>query len=162
VDVAGKISTNPAWRARRRRTLLPPLLLAMALLALAGWAYANQTAAARRAIPTPAVIEEVRQGPSHESQTGERTAPQWGTVRYQVDGANVRAQVGLGWCGTAGCPPYKRGDRVTVAYDPRNVNDAELTVYRGGRYPIPGAWVLILGTLGGLCLLAVIVLVNNP
>jgi hypothetical protein len=88
------------------------------LLALAGWAYANQTAAARRAVATPAVIEEVHQGPGRESQTGERTAAQWGTVRYQVDGANVRAQVGLGVCGTAGCPPYKWGDRVTVAYNP--------------------------------------------
>jgi hypothetical protein len=36
------------------------------------------------------------------------------------------------------------------------------TAARRGRYPTPGALVLILGTLSGLCLLAVIVLLNNP
>jgi len=37
--MAGEISTNPAWRARRRRKVLGPLLLGLTLLALAGWAY---------------------------------------------------------------------------------------------------------------------------
>jgi Protein of unknown function (DUF3592) len=161
--MAGAIGTNPAWRARRRRVVLPPLLLAVTLLALAGWAYANQTTAARHAISTTAVIEDLGQGPGHESQTGERTAAQWGTVRYQVNGSDVRARVGLGECRSAWCPPYHRGDRVTVAYHPDRVTDAELVAYRGGRYPVPDARVVILGALGGLCLLVVIFyLVHGP
>jgi hypothetical protein len=161
--MARGIGTNPAWRARRRRVVLPPGLLAVTLLALAGWAYANQTAAARRAISTTAVIEDLGQGPGRESQTGARTVALWGTVRYQVNGSDVRARVVLGECRGARCPSYRRGDRVTVAYDPDRVTDAGLLAYRGGRYPMPDARVVILAALGGLCLLvAVFYLVHGP
>ena len=161
--MAGEISTNPAWRARRRRIVLPPLLIGLVLLVLAGWAYAQQTASARRAVTTTAVIEELHQGPFREEETGQRTSTMSAAVRYQVDGADIRTQLRLGECGPTRCPPYQRGDRVAVAYNPDKVTDAGLAAYRSGRYPLPGALVLTLVVLGGLCLLvAVVSLVVGP
>jgi hypothetical protein len=158
--VAGEISTNPAWRARRRRRVLGPLLLGLTLLALAGWAYAAQAAATRRAVTTTAVIDEVHQGPFHDSQTGERTFEVVGAVRYVVDGTAVRATVTLvRRCdGSALClRRYQPGDQVAVAYDPDRTSDAALAIDRHGRYPLPGPLVLVLGLLAGLSLTAAIV-----
>lgn len=159
--MAGKISTNPAWRARRRRKVLPPLLIGVTLLALAGWAYATQRASSRRAVTTTAAIEEVHQGPFHDdTQTGQRTFEVLGTVRYQVDGADVRATVTLvRGCdgGTLCLRGYQPGDQVAVAYDPDHTSDAALAIDRHGRYPVPGKGVLLLGLLAGLFLVAAIV-----
>jgi Protein of unknown function (DUF3592) len=163
--MAGKVSTNPAWRARRRRKVLPPLLIGVILLALAGWAYADQTASTRRAVTTTAVIEEVHQGPFHDSQTGERSYELLGKVRYQVEGADVRATVTLGRCGgtTVCLRRYQPGDRVAVAYDPSNATDIALAIDRHGRYPVPAGRVLILAMLAGGCLLvAILNLVLGP
>jgi hypothetical protein len=158
--MAGEISTNPAWRARRRRKVLGPLLLGLTLLALVGWAYAAQTAATRRAVTTTAVIQEVHQGPFHDSETGQRTFEMLGTVRYQVDGTGVRATVtlGRGCDGSARClRRYQSGDQVAVAYDPDHTGDAALAIDRHGRWPLPGRVVLLLGLLAGLFLAAAIV-----
>jgi Protein of unknown function (DUF3592) len=138
--MAGEISTNPAWRARRRRKVLRRLLLGLTLLALAGWAYADQTAATRRAVTTTAVIEEVHQGPFHDTETGQRTFEVLGTVRYQVDGAGVRTRVTLvrGCDGSARClRRYQPGDRVAVAHDPDHPSGAALAIDRHGRWPVP-------------------------
>jgi Protein of unknown function (DUF3592) len=160
--MAGEISTNPAWRARRRRRMLLPLLIGVTLLALAGWAYATQTATTRRAVTTTAVIQEVHQGPFHDdAQTGSRTFEMLGTVRYQVDGANVRATVTLvRTCdGSTLCVRrYQPGDQVAVAYDPDHTSDAALAIDRHGRYPVPGKGVLLLGLLAGLFLAAATVI----
>lgn len=158
--MAGEISTNPAWRARRRRKVLGPLLLGLTLLTLAGWAYAAQTAGLRRAVTATAVIQEVHQGPFHDTQTGERTFEVLGTVRYQVDGTGVRATVTLvrGCDGSARClHRYQPGDQVAVAYDPDHTGEAALATDRHGRWPLPGPVVLLLGLLAGLFLTAAIV-----
>jgi len=158
--MAGEISTNPAWRARRRRKVLRPLLLGLTLLALAGWAYAAQTAGLRRAVTTTGVIQEVHQSPFHDTQTGERTFEVLGTVRYQVDGGGVHATVTLvrGCDGNALClRRYQPGDQVAVAYDPDHPSEAALAIERHGRWPLPGRLVLLLGLLAGLFLAAAVV-----
>jgi uncharacterized protein DUF3592 len=164
--MAGEISTNPAWRARRRRKVLGPLLGGLTLLALAGWAYAAQTAGSRRAVTAIAVVQEVHQGPFRDTQTGERPFEVLGTVRYQVDGTGVRATVTLvrGCDGSARClRRYQPGDQVAVAYDPDHPGEAALAIDRHGRWPLPGPVVLLLGLLAGLSLTAAIVsLVLGP
>jgi hypothetical protein len=146
-SMADKISTNPAWRARRRRKMLLPLLIGVTLLALAGWAYATQTSFARHAVTTTAAVQEVHQGPFHDSQTGRRTFAVLGTVRYQVDQVDVRATVTLvAHCD--GSPPclrrYQPGDQVAVAYDPDHPREAVPAIGRPVRYPAPAEPVVLL------------------
>jgi hypothetical protein len=133
------------WRPRRRRILL---MIGLLLLALATWRLASRTAFADRAVTTAAVIDDISQGPFLQSEDGRRSFTVYATVRYEVDGTLTQGRVALSGC-RGGCPARRqRGDTITVAYDPQQVNRVDLASRVVGRHPLLDPWVQALVLMG--------------
>jgi hypothetical protein len=140
------------WHPRRRRILL---MIALLLLAFAAWRLASRTAFADRAVTATAVIDDLSQGPFLQSEDGRRSFTAYATVRYEVDGTLTQGRVALSGCGRGGCPASRqRGDTITVAYDPRQVNSVDLASRVVGRHPLLDPWVLALVLMGVTFLVA--------
>jgi Protein of unknown function (DUF3592) len=134
------------WRPRRRRILL---MIGLLLLAFAGWRFAGRTAFADRAVTAAAVIDDLSQGPFLQSEDGRRSFTVYATVRYEVDGTLTRGRVALSGCRGGACPArHRRGDTITVAYDPQQVNRVDLASRVVGRHPLLDPWVLALVLMG--------------
>ena len=125
-------------------------------LAVAGVTVATLGALQRRVVRTTAVVESTEQGAFVESESGQRSFPVYGHVRYDVDGSPVRATVRLGTCGTTGpCPLLERRDqRVEVVYEADHPGSARRAAAVAGS-PFLHPLVLVFGGLGALLLLAV-------
>jgi hypothetical protein len=125
-------------------------------LAVAGVTVATRTAAERRSVRATAVVESTRRGAFVESETGRRSFPVWGRVRYDVDGSPVRSTVRLGSCGTAGVCPFleRRDQQVAVVYDVDRPGSARLAATAVGGSPFLHPLVLLFGGLGLLFLVA--------
>jgi Protein of unknown function (DUF3592) len=134
------------WHPRRRRILL---MIGLLLLALAAWRFAGRTAFADRAVTTAAVIHDLSQGPFLQSEDGRRSFTAYATVRYDVDGTLTQGRVALSGCRGGACPSRRqRGDTITVAYDPRQVNRVDLASRVVGRHPLLDPWVQALVLMG--------------
>jgi hypothetical protein len=134
------------WRPRRRRILL---MIGLLLLALAGWRFAGRTAFADRAVTATAVIDDLSQGPFLQSEDGRRSFTVYATIRYQVDGTLTQGRVALSGCRGGACPArHRRGDTITVAYDPQQVNRVDLASRVVGRHPLLDPWALALVLMG--------------
>ena len=139
------------WHPRRRRILL---MIALLLLAFAAWRLASRTAFTDRAVTVTAVIDDLSQGPFLQSEDGRRSFTAYATVRYEVDGTLTRGRVALSGCRDT-CPARRqRGDTITVAYDPRQVNSVDLASRVVGRHPFLDPWVLALVLMGVTFLVA--------
>ena len=139
------------WHPRRRRILL---MIALLLLAFAAWRLASRTAFTDRAVTVTAVIDDLSQGPFLQSEDGRRSFTAYATVRYEVDGTLTRGRVALSGCRDT-CPSRRqRGDTITVAYDPRQVNRVDLASRVVGRHPLLDPWVLALVLMGVTFLVA--------
>ena len=126
-------------------------------LAVAGVTVATLGALQRRVVRTTAVVESTERGAFVESQTGQRSFPVYGHVRYDVDGSPVRSTVRLGNCGAGECPLLDRRDqRVEVVYEADHPGSARLAAAVAGS-PFLHPLVLIFGGLGALLLVAVAV-----
>jgi hypothetical protein len=127
----------------------------LAFLAVAGVTVATLSALQRRVVRTTVLVESTDRGAFVESQSGQRSFPVYGQVRYDVDGSPVRSTVVLGRCGTsAPCPFLERRDqRVEVAYPVDRPGSARLAASVAGS-PWLSPLVLVLGGLGALFLVA--------
>jgi hypothetical protein len=133
------------WHPRRGRILL---MIGLLLLALAAWRFADRTAFADRAVTSAAVIDDLSQGPFLQSEDGRRSFTVYATVRYDVDGTLTQGRVALSGCRGA-CPARRqRGDTITVAYDPQQVNRVDLASRVVGRHPLLDPWVQALVLMG--------------
>jgi hypothetical protein len=152
------------WHARRRRIVLIAMMIGLLLLGLAAWRLASRTAFADRAAIATAVIDDIDQGPFLQSEDGRRSFTVYATVRYDVDGTLTRGRVALGGCGRGGCPASRqRGDTITIAYDPQQVNSIDLASRVIGRHPLLDPKVLALVLMGVIFLVAAAVnLVLGP
>jgi hypothetical protein len=150
--MASNGSPNHAtWHPRRRRILL---MIALLLLALAAWRLASRTAFADRAVTATAVIHDVDRGPFLQSEDGQRSFTAYATVRYDVDDTLTQGRIALSGCRDT-CPSrHQRGDTITVAYDPRQVNRVDLASRVVGRHPLLDPWVLALVLMGVTFLVA--------
>jgi hypothetical protein len=150
------------WHARRRRTVLIPMMIGLLLLALAAWRFASRTAFADRAVTATAVIDDVSQGPFLASEDGRRSFTVYATVRYEVDGTLTQGRVALSGCRRGACPSsHRRGETITVAYDPQQVNSVDLASRVVGRHPFLDRWVLALVLMGVIFLVAAAVNMVN-
>ena len=123
-------------------------------LAVAGVTVATLTAFERRAVLASAVVESTERGAFVESETGQRSFPVYGHVRYDVDGSPVRSTVRLGSCGAGDCPFLERRDQqVAVVYEVDHPGSARLATAVGGS-PFLHPVVLLFGGLGVLILAA--------
>jgi Protein of unknown function (DUF3592) len=149
------------WHARRRRMVQIPVLIGLLLFALAAWRLASRTALADRAVTTTAVIDDLSQGPFLASEDGRRSFTVYATVRYHVDGTPTQGRVALSGCRGA-CPArHQRGDPVTIAYDPLQVDRVDLASRVVGGHPLQDRWVLALVLMGvGFLVAAAINAVN--
>jgi Protein of unknown function (DUF3592) len=147
------------WHRRRRRTLL---MIGLLLLALAAWRLASRTAFADRAVTATAVIDDLSHGPFLQSEDGRRSFTVYATVHYDVDGTLTQGRVVLSGCRGA-CPArHRRGDTVTVAYDPQQVTSVDLASRVVGRHPLQDPWVLALVLMGvGFLVAAAVNLVRS-
>lgn len=140
------------WQPRRRRILL---VIGLLLLGLAGWRFAGRAAFADRAVTATAVIEYVSQGPFLAAEDVRRSFTVYATVRYERDGTLAQGRVALSGCRGGACPArYQRGDRVTVAYDPQQIDTVDLAGRVVGRHPLLDRWVLALLLMGVIVLVA--------
>jgi hypothetical protein len=140
------------WRPRRRRILL---MIGLPLLGLAAWRFASRAAFADRAVTATAVIEDVSQGPFLASEDVRRSFAAYAIVRYERDGTLAQGRVALSGCRRGACPArYQRGDTVTVAYDPQQINTVDLAGRVVGRHPLLDRWVLALLLMGVVFLVA--------
>jgi hypothetical protein len=136
------------WHARRRRIVQIAMLIGLLLFALAAWRLASRTALADRAVTATAVIDDVDQGPFLQSEDGRRSFTAYATVRYDVDGTPTQGRVALSGCRGA-CPArHQRGDTVTIAYDPQQVDSVDLASRVVGRHPLLDPWVGALVLMG--------------
>jgi hypothetical protein len=149
------------WHPRRRRIFL---MIGLLLFALAAWRFASRTAFADRAVVATAVIDDVSQGPFLASEDMQRSFTAYATVRYEVDGTLTLGRVALSGCGRGGCPSsHQRGDTITIAYDPRQVNRIDLASRVVGRHPLLDRWVLALLLMGvGFLVAAAVKLLRSP
>jgi Protein of unknown function (DUF3592) len=139
------------WHPRRCRILL---MIGLLLLALAAWRFASRAAVADRAVTATAVIDDVSQGPFLQSEDGRRSFTVYATVRYEVDGTLIQGRVALNGCRGA-CPASRqRGETITIAYDPQQVNSVDLASRVVGRHPLLNPPVLALVLMGVIFLLA--------
>jgi Protein of unknown function (DUF3592) len=139
------------WHSRRCRILL---MIGLLLLALAAWRFASRAAVADRAVTATAVIDDVSQGPFLQSEDGRRSFTVYATVRYEVDGTLIQGRVALSGCRGA-CPASRqRGETITIAYDPQQVNSVDLASRVVGRHPLLDPPVLALALMGVIFLLA--------
>jgi hypothetical protein len=137
------------WHARRRRTVLIPMMIGLLLFALAAWRFASRTAFADRAVTTIAVIDDADQGPFLASEDGQRSFTVHATIRYDVDGTLTQGRVALSGCRRGACPSrHQRGDTITIAYDPQQVNRVDLASRVVDRHPLLDPWVLALVLMG--------------
>lgn len=152
------------WHARRHRIVLIAMLIGLLLLGLAAWRLASRTAFADRAVIATAVIDDVDQGPFLQSEDGRRSFTVYATVRYEVDGTLAQGRVALSGCGRGGCPASRqRGDTITIAYDPRQVNSFDLASRVVDRRPLLDPRVLALVLMGmGFLVAAAVNLVLGP
>ena len=134
-------SDRATWHPRWRRILL---MIGLLLLAFAAWRLASRAAFADRAVTATAVIDDLSQGPFLQSEDGRRSLTVYASVRYEVDGTLAQGRVALS--GRRGACPARRqrGDTITVAYDPRQVNRVDLASRVVGRHPLLDPWVLAL------------------
>jgi hypothetical protein len=140
------------WHPRLRRVLL---MIGLLLFGLAAWRFAGRTAFADRAVIATGVIEDVFQGPFLAAEDVRRSFTVYATVRYEVDGTLARGRVVLSGCRGGACPGrYQRGDTVTVAYDPRQIDTVDLAGRVVGRHPLLDRWVLALLLMGVIFLVA--------
>jgi Protein of unknown function (DUF3592) len=140
------------WHPRRRRILL---MIGLLLLALAAWRFSSRTAFADRAVTATAVIDDVSQGPFLQSEDGRRSFTVYATVRYEVDGTLTQGRVALSGCRRGACPARRqRGETITIAYDPQQVNRVDLASRVVGRHPLLDPPVLALVLMGVIFLLA--------
>jgi Protein of unknown function (DUF3592) len=155
---------SATWHARRRRIVLILMMVGLLLLGLATWRVASRTAFADRAVIATAVIDDVDQGPFLQSEDGRRSFTVYATVHYEVDGTLAQGRVALSGCGRSACPASRqRGDTITVAYDPRQVNSVDLASRVVGRRPLLDPRVLALVLMGVSFLVAAAVnLVLGP
>jgi hypothetical protein len=124
---------------------------------VAGVTVATLGALQRRVVRTTAVVESTERGAFVESESGRRSFPVYGHVRYDVDGSPVRATVRLGNCGAGDCPILDRRDqRVDVVYEADRPGSARLAAAVAGS-PFLHPLVLFSGGLGALLLAAVAV-----
>jgi Protein of unknown function (DUF3592) len=134
------------WHPRRRRILL---MIGLLLLALAAWRFSSRTAFADRAVTATAVIDDVSQGPFLQSEDGRRSFTVYATVRYEVDGTLTQGRVALSGCRRGACPASRqRGETITIAYDPQQVNRVDLASRVVGRHPLLDPPVLALVLMG--------------
>jgi Protein of unknown function (DUF3592) len=141
-----------SWRPRRRRILL---MIGLLLLAFAAWRFAGRTAFADRAVTATAVIDDLSQGPFLASEDGRRSLTVYAAVRYEVDGTLTQGRVALSGCRGGACPArHRRGDTITVAYDPQQVTSVDLASRVVGRHPLLDPWVLALVLIGVSLLVA--------
>jgi hypothetical protein len=140
------------WHPRRRRILL---MIGLLLFALAAWRFASRTAFADRAVIATAVIEDVSQGPFLAAEDVQRSFTAYATVRYERDGTRTQGRVVLSGCRGGACPArHQRGDTVTIAYDPRQVDSVDLAGRVVGRHSLLDRWVLALLVMGVIFLVA--------
>jgi Protein of unknown function (DUF3592) len=144
-----------SWHARRRRIVQVPMLIGLLLLALAAWRLASRTAFADRAVTATAVIHDVHRAPFLQAEDGQRSFTAYATVRYQVDGTLTQGRVALSGCRRGGCPArHQRGETVTIAYDPQQVDKVDLASRVVGRHPLLDPGVLALVLMGVILLVA--------
>jgi hypothetical protein len=137
---------HTTWHPRRRRILL---MIGLLLLTFAGWRFAGRTAFADRAVTATAVIHDLSQGPFLQSEDGRRSFTAYAAVRYEVDGTLTRGRVALSGCRGGACPARRRrGDTITVAYDPQQVNRVDLASRVVGHHPLLDPWVQALVLMG--------------
>jgi hypothetical protein len=155
---------SAAWHARRRRIVLILMMIGLLLLGLAAWRLASRTAFADRAVTAIAVIDDVDRGPFLASEDVRRSFTVYATVRYEVDGTLAQGRVALSGCGRGACPASRqRGDTITIAYDPLQVNRVDLASRVVGRHPLLDPRVLALVLMGVSFLVAAAVnLVLGP
>src|SRR4051794_19926529 len=92
------------WPARLRHPSVWGLFLAgLALFGGAAWWYTTNTAFARRAVPTTAVIQQVFSPARLEHEYGPPDLVVRGILRYQVNGRTIHTQVRLATCSTGAC-----------------------------------------------------------
>jgi hypothetical protein len=150
------------WHARQRRTVLILMVVGLLLLVFAAWRLASRTAFADRAVTVTAVIEEVVQGPFLQSEDGQRSFTAYATVRYDADGTLTQGRVALSGCRRGACPArYQRGEMITVAYDPQQVDSVDLASRVVGRHPFLDQWVLAMVLMGVVFLVAAAVNMVN-
>jgi hypothetical protein len=133
----------------------------LACLAVAGVTVATLGVLQRRVVRATAVVESTERGAFVESESGRRSFPVYGHVRYDVDGSPVRSTVVLGSCGTsAACPFLERRDaqRVDVVYPVDRPGSARLAASVAGS-PWLSPLVLVFGGLGALFLVAAVITV---
>ena len=139
-------SDRASWHPRRRRILL---MIGLLLLALAAWRLASRAAFADRAVTATAVIDDLSHGPFLQSEDGRRSLTVYATVHYEVDGTLTQGRVALSGCRGGACPArHRRGDTITVAYDPQQVTSVDLASRVVGRHPLLDPWVLALVLMG--------------
>jgi Protein of unknown function (DUF3592) len=168
---------NAAWSDRRGHSIScregnrpfgrrhpPSCAVGLLLLGLAAWRLASRTAFADRAVTATAVIDDVDQGPFLQSADGQRSFTVYATVRYEVDGTLAQGRVALSGCGRGSCPASRqRGDTITIAYDPLQLNSVDLASRVVGRHPLLDPRVLALVLMGVIFLVAAAVdLVLGP
>jgi hypothetical protein len=160
--MASNGKSDRATRHPRRRRIL--LMIGLLLLALAAWRLASRAAFADRAVTTTAVIDGLTHGPFLQSEDGRRSFTLYATVRYDVEGTLTRGRVVLSGCRGGACPArHRRGETITVAYDPQQVTSVELASRVAGRHPLLDPWVLALVLMGGSFLVAAAVnMVRSP
>jgi hypothetical protein len=133
------------WHPGRRRILL---MIGLLLFALAAWRLASRAAFADRAVTATAVIDGLTHGPFLQSEDGRRSFTVYATVRYEVDGTLTQGRVVLSGCRSA-CPArHRRGETITVAYDPQQVTNVDLASRVVGRHALLDPWVLALVLMG--------------
>jgi len=161
------MASNPSpdratWHSRRRRIVLIPMMIGLLLFSLATWRFASRTAFAHRAVTTTAVIDDAYQGPFLTSEDGQRSFTVYATVHYDVDGTLTQGRVALSGCRSGACPSsHQRGDTITIAYDPQQVNNVDLASRVVGRPPLLDPWVLALVLMGVIFLVAAAVNMVN-
>jgi Protein of unknown function (DUF3592) len=140
------------WHPRRRRILL---MIGLLLLGVASWRLASRTAFADRAVAATAVIDGVHHGPFLQSEDARRSFTVYATVRYEVDGTLTQGRVVLSGCRRGACPAsHRRGETITIAYDPQQVTRVDLASRVVGRHPLLDPWVLALLLMGVVFLVA--------
>jgi hypothetical protein len=72
-----------------------------------------------------------------------------------VDGTLTRGRVALSGCRRDSCPArHRRGETITIAYDPQQVTSVDLASRVVGRHPLLDPWVLTVLLLGVVFLVA--------
>ncbi|WP_062435250.1 DUF3592 domain-containing protein [Herbidospora daliensis] len=141
-----------------RQHVLPWTLGGLALLGLAAWLYADQTAFSRRAVVAAGKVTELQRGGVQYSHDGQPGMEYHGRVSYMVDGVEVVSRMRLEYCSTTRCDPPQPGSVVTVAYDPQQPGRAVLSSAEGlPTWPIPNLVSIFLLVIGLVSLAAVVI-----